>query len=348
MEHEATMNTSKTKKIFFWLLMGISLYLFIELVSVVVIEVLHIRSSKHGYPNELYIYDEKLDYRYRPTFRGHFSGPLQSSIEININSLGLRDYEFKLAKAPGVYRILVLGDSITFGAGVRLEDTYTKQTEKLVNQPFQIINAGVNSYHFEHYYIFIKDNIDRFDPDHIVIGFCINDVRSKDIVAPRYIVRERLKPQITSSLKHDIKKLIKKSPSFQLFSYLTFSNTYNRKKYNTRWITSVMMSWNNEGLVEKLIDMLEEIEQLTEERGIKFSVIIFPEMNQLIDYHKYGGPRDKLLEILENLNIAYLDLYDTFRQKEDFSKYYLKGDTVHFTVDGHKIIAEELKNFLIK
>lgn len=342
------MRISRTKKIFFWFLLVIFLYIFTELVSQAFLHIFNLRLYSYGYPNELYIYDEKLDYRYRPTFRGHFSGPLYSSIEININSLGLRDYEFKLAKAPGVYRALVLGDSITFGAGVRLEDTYTKQTEKLLNQPFQIINAGINSYHFEHYYIFIKDNIDKFSPDHIVIGFCINDVRSKDIVAPRYIVQERLKSQITSSLKHDIKKLIKKSPSFQLFSYLKFSNTYNRKNYNTGWITSVMMSWNNEGLVEKLIDMLEEIRRLTEERGIKLSVIIFPEMNQLIDYHKYGDPRDKLLKILKDLNIAYLDLYDTFRQKGDFSKYYLKGDTVHFTSEGHKIIAEELKNFLIK
>ncbi len=108
------------------------------------------------------------------------------------------------------------------------------------------------------------------------------------------------------------------------------------------------MSWNKEGLVEKLIDMLEEIKRLTEERGTKLSIIIFPEMNQLIDFEKYGAPRDKLLEILENLNIVYLDLYDTFRQKKDFSHYYLKGDTVHFTSEGHKIIAEELKNFLIK
>ena len=107
------------------------------------------------------------------------------------------------------------------------------------------------------------------------------------------------------------------------------------------------MSWKKEELVEKLIDMLEDIKRRTEENGIKLSVIIFPEMSQLINYEKYGAPRDKLLHILKNLNIAYLDLYDTFRLKEDFSNYYLKGDTVHFTVEGHKIIAEELKNFLI-
>jgi len=346
------MNISKTKKIFFCIFIVIFLYIFFELVSLAFLQILNLKSSTHGKPNELWIYDKNLDYKNRPNFRGHFSGQLYNSIEININSLGLRDYEFKLAKDPDVNRILVVGDSITFGPAVRLEDTYVKQTEKLLRysntQPYQVINAGVSGYHFEHYYLFIKENIDKFDTDHIIIGFCINDVRPKDIVRPRYVVRERLKPQITSSLKHDIKKLIKKSPSFQLFSYLKFSNTYNRKNYNTRWITSVMKSWNNEGLVEKFIDMLEEIKRLTVERGIKLSVIIFPEMNQLIDYHKYGAPREKLIEILENLNIAYLDLYDTFRQKEDFSNYYLKGDTIHFTPDGHKIIAEELKNFLIK
>ena len=168
-----------------------------------------------------------------------------------------------------------------------------------------------------------------------------------DVVRQKYVVRGTVKSPLSSTVKHDIKRIIKNSPFFQLLSYLIFSNTYNRKNYNTRWITEVMMSWKKEQLVEKLIDMLKEIKGLTEEREIKLSLIIFPEMNQLIDYQKYGAPRDKLLKILEDLNIAYLDLYDTFRQKEDFSNYYLKGDTVHFTVEGHKIIAEELKNFLI-
>ncbi len=346
------MKTSKTKKIFFWLLMGIFLCIFFELVSLAFLHILNLKSSSQGYPNELWVYDENLDYKDRPNFRGHFSGQLYNSIEININSLGLRDFEFKLAKAPGVYRILVLGDSITFGAGIRLKDTYVKQTEKLLDhsaaQPYQLINAGVSGYHFRHYYIFIKDNIAKFDPDSIVIGFCINDVRPMDVVRQKYVVRGTVKAPLSSTVKHDIKRIIKKSPSFQLASYLIFSNTYNRKKYSARWITEVMMSWNKEGLVEKLMDMLEEIKRLTEERGVRLSVIIFPEMNQLIDYEKYGAPKDKLLNILEDLNIAYLDLYDTFRHKEDFSQYYLPGDTVHFTAEGHKIIAEELKKFLIK
>lgn len=350
-EHYTTKNVSKSKKIYFWLFTVIVVYLFFELVSLAVLQILHVKSSSFGHPIDLYIYDEKLDYKYRPNYRGYFSSMHYKSIPININSLGFRDYEFEIKKAPNVNRVLLLGDSITFGSGVRMENTYAKQCEKLLRQsdtgPYQIINAGVNSYHFEHYYTFIEENLDIFNPDYLIIGFCINDIRPREVVSQRYLVQDTNKLPYSGSLKHYVKKLIKKSPTFQMISYLSFSNTYNRKKYSTMWITEVILSWKNNDLNKKLIKMLDDIKRITDERAIKLSLIIFPEMHQLLDSEKYGVPREKLLTILNDLNISYLDLYDTFHQKEDFSKYYLKGDTVHFTAEGHIIIAEELRKYIL-
>lgn len=346
------MNISKTKKVFFWIVTAILLYVVVELASLAFLQIFNIRSSSRGYPDKLFVYDEKLDFKQQPNFSGYFSGPGYSSIEIKINSLGFRDHEFTLNKNPEVYRVLVVGNSITFGAGVRSEDTYVKQTEGLLNsstsKTYQVINAGVGAYHFEHYYLFIKEYIEEIDPDYLVIGFCINDLRPREVVAPRYRVRKINISNFTSTVKHVIKRTIKKSPLFQVFSYFRFSNTYNRTKFNTLWISQVMMSWENDELVEKFTSMLDEIKRLTEEMDIEFSIVVFPEMNQLINYEKYGAPRGKLLRILQNLQISYLDLYDTFVQTEDFSEYYLKGDTVHFTTSGHRIIAEELKRFLDK
>src|SRR5688572_4825885 len=44
-----------------------------------------------------------------------------TGVPVRINSLGLRDDEVALPKPPRVFRILAVGDSITFGFGVHLE-----------------------------------------------------------------------------------------------------------------------------------------------------------------------------------------------------------------------------------
>ena len=48
-------------------------------------------------------------------------------ITIKINSLGWRDREISLEKQEDTFRIVALGDSITFGWGVELNETYIKQ-----------------------------------------------------------------------------------------------------------------------------------------------------------------------------------------------------------------------------
>lgn len=50
-----------------------------------------------------------------------------------INSLGMRDYEYPLIKKDRVFRIVCLGDSVTFGAGVELNQLYSKVLETLLN-----------------------------------------------------------------------------------------------------------------------------------------------------------------------------------------------------------------------
>ncbi len=64
----------------------------------------------------------------------------------HINSVGFRDAEHTLRRQPGINRIMVIGDSFTFGARVNLEDTYPKQLEGILNRAnmaSEVINCGV-------------------------------------------------------------------------------------------------------------------------------------------------------------------------------------------------------------
>ncbi len=67
------------------------------------------------------------------------------------NSHGLRDDEFPVKPHAHTFRILCLGDSLTFENGVRTQDTYPQQLEAMLNsernlKPVQVINAGVSAY----------------------------------------------------------------------------------------------------------------------------------------------------------------------------------------------------------
>jgi hypothetical protein len=68
--------------------------------------------------------------------------------KVKINSQGFRDYEYELDKPPDNLRIAVVSDSVTFGVGVNLEDTYVKQLERLLNnycsRKVEILNFGAS------------------------------------------------------------------------------------------------------------------------------------------------------------------------------------------------------------
>ncbi len=66
--------------------------------------------------------DERLGYRLVPNYEmRHQTSDFDTFIKIN--SEGLRDYEHRKDENSTTFRILVLGDSITFGLGVNIEES---------------------------------------------------------------------------------------------------------------------------------------------------------------------------------------------------------------------------------
>ncbi len=103
-------------------------------------------------------------------------------VDVNINSKGLRDYEYSFARSPGTYRIMMLGDSTTFGWGVPLEATIPKLLEHELNQcppaaidKFEVINAGIGNYNTVQEVAYYETFTKAFDPDLVILIFFIND-----------------------------------------------------------------------------------------------------------------------------------------------------------------------------
>lgn len=138
-----------------------------------------------GTGGPLYVGDPALHHRMAANWSGFFPEEIvqevgRAEVPIRTNSLGLRSPEVTLAKPPDTFRILVLGDSVTFGWSLRGEDTYASQLASLLatlrpNQRVEVINAGVSGYGTWQELRWLQQTGLTLEPDVIIVQVHLND-----------------------------------------------------------------------------------------------------------------------------------------------------------------------------
>ena len=139
--------------------------------------------DRQGTPG-FYVSDAVVGQRLSPGYDGWFAG-----VPVRINRLGFRDdREYALEKAPGTFRVLVLGDSVTFGHGTTFETTYPYLLETRLKSwrpdvQWQVWNLGVPGYNTTQELAQLLELGERFAPDLVVVGFYSNDFTANDRIA---------------------------------------------------------------------------------------------------------------------------------------------------------------------
>jgi hypothetical protein len=112
--------------------------------------------------------------------RGYF-GP-SNEVEHVTNSAGFRGGEFRTAKGPDTVRIAFLGDSFTFGEGVRFADTYPEVAAAALQRHFEAArlrfesyNFGVGGYNTTQALQALERWALQGRPDLVVLGYVLND-----------------------------------------------------------------------------------------------------------------------------------------------------------------------------
>ena len=114
----------------------------------------------------------------KPNLRGLMKGAL-----FETNSHGFRGPERSHQKPSGIFRISLIGDSVTMGAGVLEEDTYAAGLERTLNreradQRYEVLNIGLSGLN-THWVVRRFEELGLpFDPDMVIYGFTINDIES--------------------------------------------------------------------------------------------------------------------------------------------------------------------------
>jgi len=123
--------------------------------------------------SEIHVVDERLGYRMVPN---------RQAKNVKTNSLALRGPEVALEKPKNGYRILCVGDSITFGEAASCnETTYPAVLERKLNERFdppreiQVLNAGVMGYASLQCRRWLEELLPRLKPDLVLLCAGTND-----------------------------------------------------------------------------------------------------------------------------------------------------------------------------
>lgn len=153
----------------------------------------------HLVPDRFWEPDPVLGARLTPGMSGWWTQEdREFVVPVQINRHGLRDAERDYAKPPGVFRVLILGDSFVEAMHVPLEATFPHVLEQQLNggsRPhIEVMAAGVSGYGTASEMLYFEREGKRYMPDLVVLAFYPgNDVKNNSPT-----LEDKLKPAYAS------------------------------------------------------------------------------------------------------------------------------------------------------
>lgn len=280
------------------------------------------------------------------------------AIPVDINSHGLRGPETTYAKPPATYRILNLGDSVAMGWGVRVEDTYGRRLELLLNEHgtgdlrYEVINTGVPGWNLENALAYLQAEGLKYEPDLILLDVTIaNDINGKSALLAgndpepfRWLNDHTYFWPFLQSQASWAKARAQGRDRVDTIDPPTNPAKYfpldpEADRWDERW-NSVL-----------------EINRLAGENNARVVLILFPLEFQVFDESYSTLPQEIFLDKAAQAAIPALDPLPAFRQAclekpggachlED--RYLFADVWMHPSAEGHKLIADELEAFLTR
>ncbi len=296
-------------------------------------------------------YDPVLGWAHQPGQRGRFSHR-DFSVSVSINSYGLRDREYPLERVPGNRRMLVLGDSFTWGFGVEQDEAFSEILERR-HPDWEIINAGVSGYGTDQQLLWLERRGIAFQPDVVLLAFHEGDVKDNNLQS-RYGYRKS-----GFVLEDDRLSLVgvpvEQASARERFDRFLFYNTwlFHRLNILSKTLRIALAERRDEkdpeppagrSTPEKpdptrdyrvTTRLLERLHATVEDAGARLVVMSIP----------MGDPDPPLVETLARIGVPHLDLRAALRAAEEPIRF---EHDMHWTPEGHRVVANALEAFLVE
>jgi len=275
--------------------------------------------------------DPDLSFAHAPNRSAFLMG-----VPVSINSEGLRDREFSFEKPPDVYRVIMLGDSTTFGWGVKAEDTAAKFLERKLNANLpagynraEVMNAGVGNYDTVQEVTYYETIGWKYHPDLVVLVFFINDpepvpIEKKGVLIDRSYLIAFATNRIDGVMRHAGVR-----PDWKTY----YSSLYDDDRPGFQACKKALVSLANS----------------IRSHDAKLLVAILPELHQINnDSYPFKAAHQKIKDVMAAENVPVLELIDGLKDHGPEENLWVTALDDHPNAKANNLISDQLEQWILE
>jgi GDSL-like Lipase/Acylhydrolase family len=287
-------------------------------------------------------------------------------VTASFNSAGMRDREHPTHKRPGVFRIMVLGDSFMEALQVPFEESFPSLLERELGERspghVEVMNVSVSGWGTDDELRYLNRYGRRFRPDLIVVAMTLHNDVSDNLRERFHTIRDgalvERPPTQASFLDYKIIELKGLLASrFQVYQLITRARRAREMRVEaeslSRHVNGLFMPADariSRGL-ELTRLLLEQIRALAAEEGGRVVLVLIPLGVQVSDreFTAFAGgtpgaqlerPQRELKRIADRVGVDAIDLLSGFQEwtASGGADLYLSRDG-HWDRPGHRLAA---------
>lgn len=279
--------------------------------------------------------DPVLIYRHRRDFR-------RDGVRLTNGDGILRATEVAVPKPPGTFRVAVFGDSIAAGLDLAPADRFPDRLERRLAAArrdaggrVEVLNFAVNGYRTAQQARLVELQAPRFEPDLIVVQYCLNDPGNS--MTPTIWFLDRPRPR--SYLLRRLGRLFAaggEDPRTSSFVPV-FGPDYGAVSYWLRLYAPESASWRS------VVDGLREIGATARRLEAPAILVVFPlfladdwQRPAVAPFHR------QVAAAATDAGLEVVDLAEVFAAHPVADLRLAEGDIYHPNARGHRLAADAL------
>lgn len=237
---------------------------------------------------------------------------------ISTDKRGYRKSEINVSEE--LPKIILLGDSMTFGFGSRI--TFSDILQKKFKNKYEILNTAVGNTNTIMQITYFFSEMKNYSTKFIILNFYINDFENIDLNKKNFL-----------------------NTNFYLYNFLSFrlSIISSEKKNYVKYYRDTFL---NKDIEKKTFNKILELKKYSEKNDIIFLVNFIPDLRNIENY-PFKNEENLLKRFLVKNNISFLEHFENFKGLK--SKNLWVSDTdPHPNEFTHNILSINLGDYIDK